>query len=46
MLKLGTSLSKLLELVSSVKADILLFRRKGQKHARFMDDALETRSII
>jgi len=28
-----------------MKADFLLFRRKGQKHARFIDDALETRSI-
>ena len=28
-----------------MKADFLLFRRKRQKHARFMDDALKTRSI-
>jgi len=28
-----------------MKADFLLFRRKDQKRARFMDDTLKTRSI-
>jgi len=41
----GTSLSKVLKLVNSMKADFLLFKRKSQKHVRFVDDALKARSI-